>query len=452
MKGFRTYVIVAGRELVKEGKKMYRKFMENLLEWEERRDQRPIMVTGARQVGKTWLLQEFCRQRYSDYIYINLEERKDCLSAFEGNLDPDTIIRTLEQLLGRRIESTTALFMDEIQQSERAITSLKYFCEAKENYRVLCAGSLLGVKLKRFEGSFPVGKVKICGMYPMDFEEFLLAIGEEYLRDGIKDAFLHGKPLPEGVHEKAIRLYHDYLFVGGMPEMVKNYIDNEKNVQRLDASLYQNLKFAYLADMSKHVISPAESLKITEVYASVPSQLARDNPKFKYKDVRPNANKRDFMAPLDWLFASGMVYRISKVSLPEAPLGGYEEADHFKLYLSDVGMLTHMCGLRYRDLLPDVHNIYKGGVVENYVIQQLKASGKELYYYKPSDSMEIDLLWDDGECVVPIEIKSGRNKRSTSLRNFRDRCHPPKAIRFSELNFGQMEDLLSIPLYAVFCV
>ena len=234
--------------------------------------------------------------------------------------------------------------------------------------------------------------------------------------------------------------------------MVKNYIENEKNIQRLDASLYQNLKFAYLADMSKHVTSPAESVKISEVYASVPSQLARDNPKFKYKDVRPQANKRDFMAPLDWLSASSMVYRIAKVSLPEAPLSGYEEADHFKLYLSDVGMLVHMCGLRYRDFLPDVQNIYKGGVVENYVIQQLKASGKELYYYKPSDSMEIDLLWDDGECIVPTEIKSGRHKRSTSLRNFRDRFHPSKSIRFSELNFGQTDDLLSIPLYAVFCV
>ena len=158
------------------------------------------------------------------------------------------------------------------------------------------------------------------------------------------------------------------------------------------------------------------------------------------------------MAPLDWLSASGMVYRISKVSLPEAPLGGYEETDHFKLYLSDTGMLAHMCGLRYKDLLPDVHNIYKGGVVENYVIQQLKTAGKELYYYKPSDSMEIDLLWDDGESIVPAEIKSGRHKRSTSLRNFRDRFHPPTSIRFSELNFGQMEDLLSIPLYAVFCI
>ena len=431
---------------------MYRKFTKTLQEWEERRDPKPIMVTGARQVGKTWLLQEFCQQRYSDYVYINLEERKDCLSAFEGNLDPNTILRTLEQLLGRRIEPTTALFLDEIQQSEKAITSLKYFCEAKEDYRVLCAGSLLGVKLKRFEGSFPVGKVKICAMHPMDFEEFLTAIGEEYLRDGIKDACLHRKPLPEGVHEKALRLYRDYLFVGGMPEMVKSYLENEKNAMRVEASLYQNLRFAYLADMSKHVTSPAESVKISEVYASIPSQLSRDNPKFKYKDVRPQANKRDFMAPLDWLSASGMVYRISKVSLPEAPLGGYEETDHFKLYLSDTGILAHMCGLRYKDLLPDVHNIYKGGVVENYVIQQLKTAGKELYYYKPSDSMEIDLLWDNGESIVPAEIKSGRHKRSTSLRNFRDRFHPSTSIRFSELNFGQMEDLLSIPLYAVFCI
>ena len=431
---------------------MERKFIRLLKQWEEQKSPEPLMVTGARQVGKTCLLKQFCEENYEDYVYVNLEEQRDCLSAFEGNLNPEAIIRTLEQLLGRAIGKGTAIFFDEIQQSEKAITSLKYFCESPHNYRVLCAGSLLGVKLVRFESSFPVGKVRVKRMYPMDFEEFLLACGEEALRDGIAMAAKSMKPLPDGVHQKALRLYHDYLFTGGMPRMVQEYLARDKNVMHMDRENFQNLQLAYLADMSKYTTSPAEGVKIVEVYNSVPRQLARDNPKFKYSEVRPRATRRDFQAPVDWLTASGMVYRVNKLEAPLIPLKGYEDAESFKIYLSDTGLLINMCALPYQTLLSETHNIYKGSVIENYVVQQLTAKGKALYYFKPSESMEIDLVWEEEGQIVPAEIKSVRHKRSTSLKNFREKYHPLKAFRFSELNFGESDGLLSVPLYACFCI
>lgn len=431
---------------------MYRKFIKILSDWEKKQIQEPMMVIGARQTGKTWLIRKFCEETYGDYVYINLEENQDLISAFDGNLDPDSVLRRIGQMTGRGIDSETPIFIDEIQVSERAITSLKYFCEAKENYRVICAGSLLGVKLERFESSFPVGKVRIARLYPMDFEEFLLACGEDLLRDGIREAWQTKKPLAAGIHAKAMRLYQDYLFVGGMPQNVKDYLANDRNAVDTDPMILSNLQLAYLADMTKYIKSPAESVKITEVYRSIPRQLAKENPKFKYSEVRTGANKRDFLGPIDWLDASGMIYRIHKIDAPKSPLKGYENRDSFKIYLSDVGLLRNMCGVHYRDLLPESHNIYKGAMTENYVVQQLSAQGKKLYYFKPSESMEIDLVLEMQEEIVPVEIKSGRHKRSRSLNNYIQKYHPEYAIRISGLNFGFQEGIFSVPLYAVWCM
>lgn len=431
---------------------MYRKFIKILSDWEKKQIQEPMMVIGARQTGKTWLIRKFCEETYGDYVYINLEENQDLISAFDGNLDPDSVLRRIGQMTGRGIDSKTPIFIDEIQVSERAITSLKYFCEAKENYRVICAGSLLGVKLERFESSFPVGKVRIARLYPMDFEEFLLACGEDLLRDGIREAWQTKKPLAAGIHAKAMRLYQDYLFVGGMPQNVKDYLANDRNAVDTDPMILSNLQLAYLADMTKYIKSPAESVKITEVYRSIPRQLAKENPKFKYSEVRTGANKRDFLGPIDWLDTSGMIYRIHKIDAPKSPLKGYENRDSFKIYLSDVGLLRNMCGVHYRDLLPESHNIYKGAMTENYVVQQLSAQGKKLYYFKPSESMEIDLVLEMQEEIVPVEIKSGRHKRSRSLNNYIQKYHPEYAIRISGLNFGFQEGIISVPLYAVWCM
>lgn len=431
---------------------MYRKFIETLKKWQTDDVQKPMMVIGARQVGKTWIIKEFCKKTFKDYIYINLEEQKNMRSVFDGNLDPDTIIHGIELMLGKKIETDTAIFFDEIQVCENAITSMKYFCEDQRDYRIICAGSLLGVKIKRFESSFPVGKVEINHMYPMDFEEFLMACGEDILKDGIRESYLRKKPLPDGVHNRALSLYHDYLFTGGMPESIQDYLNKNKDIVQMDKSILQNLELAYLADMTKYVTSPQESVKITETYQSVPRQLAKDNPKFMYKEVRKGGNKRDFAEPLDWLKASGMIYKVDKVSTPESPLKGYIDESGFKVYLSDVGMLASLSGIRYTDLLPETDNKYKGGIIENYVYQQMKINHPELYYFKPSETMEIDMLFDDGKDIIPVEIKSGRHRRSTSLKNYREKYKPSYAIRLSEMNFGYVDGLYSVPLYAAFCI
>ncbi|MBR2555511.1 MAG: ATP-binding protein [Aeriscardovia sp.] len=431
---------------------LYRKFMAELQSWERQGTKEPLLITGARQVGKTWLIDHFCRENYQDYVYLNFEQEPLLASVFDGTMNPEEILKRISILKNKKMTPETAIFMDEIQKSEQAITSLKYFCEAEENYRVIAAGSLLGVKLNRFESSFPVGKVQIQRMYPMDFEEFLIAAGEDALAEVIRDAFLKVKPLPEVIHQKAIQLYHDYLFVGGMPQCVADYIANNCDVTRFNRQLQNYILLAYGADMTKYTISVAEGAKIAAIYDSVPRQLAKENPKFKYKDIRANANKRDFYLPLDWLVSSGMVYKVTKAEVPKTPLKVYAEEGFFKLYLSDVGLLMYASGMSYNDLLNTSDNTFKGAVAENYVVQMAAAGEKGLFYYKPDDSMEIDLLLEyDGE-IVPMEIKAGRHKRSTSLKNYRTKFSPVKMIRISENNFGQADELISVPLYAAFCL
>lgn len=431
---------------------MYRKFSKVLEKWDQHHE-KPLMIIGARQVGKTWLIQDFCREHYHDYLYLNFEETPEINTIFDGSLKPEDLLRKMSIFLGQRIDSSMALVFDEIQKCERAITSLKYFCESEKDYRVIAAGSLLGVKLQRFESSFPVGKVSLEKMQPMDFEEFLLACGDELLRDAIFEAFEKKEFLIEGIHNKALRLYHDYLFIGGMPEVVQEYIEAERNIYSMQEGVLKNLQLAYLADMTKYTLSAAEGAKIVEVYQSIPRQLAKENPKFKYTDIRPYANRRDFSGALEWLESSGMIYRINRVEMPEHPLKGYEENSNFKIYLSDVGILTNACGLHYKDLLPDQPNMYKGAVIENYVVQQLFAQDIKLYYYKPSEKMEIDLIFEDKDGnIIPAEIKSGRRKRSTSLNNYMDKYNAEYAIRFSELNFGYTNNIFSVPLYATWCI
>ena len=220
---------------------MNRKFLKIIENWDRQKSREPLMIIGARQVGKTWCVKEFCRMNRKEYEYINLEERPDIASVFEGNLNPDFLLRQISQILGRQITEETLLVLDEIQVNERAITALKYFCESEKNYRIICAGSLLGVKLKRFSSSFPVGKVRIEQMVPMDFEEFLYACGEGLLAEGIRDAYRQKTPLAEGIHEKALNYYRDYLFVGGMPAAVQSYIDGGKLIPGVDPLFYKTL-------------------------------------------------------------------------------------------------------------------------------------------------------------------------------------------------------------------
>lgn len=431
---------------------MYRKFWNKLKAWEDNSIKEPLLVVGARQVGKTYIIKKFCEKTYDDYIYINLEQQKDYISIFSDSLNPGEIIRNIELYSGRRISKGTALFIDEIQYCEEAITALKYFCEAENNYRILGAGSLLGVKLNRFSSSFPVGKVRVEHMYPMDLEEFMIACGENGLVEEIRDAYDKMRPLNQAIHNKAMRIYQDYIYTGGMPAMVCGYLNAGCDIMGEDRSILDNIRLSYLADMNKYTTSAAEGVKIAEVFESIPRQLAKPNPKFKYNEIRSGANRRDFMSSLDWLDASGMILRVRKLDDIRSPLKAYESASGEKVYLSDIGILNSMTGVRFRELLPESDNIYKGAVTENYVMQQLAFLGNKLYYYKPTESMEIDLILDTDDGSVPVEIKSGRHRSSKSLKNYIDRYDPYKAVRISANNIGRTDKLISIPLYAVFAM
>ncbi|MCR5054337.1 MAG: ATP-binding protein [Lachnospiraceae bacterium] len=433
---------------------MWRRFFSVLDEWNNNSERKPMLVVGARQVGKTWAIQHFCEEKYKDWLYINLEKQEEYKEIFERSLEPETIIRYMEQLAGRHIDENCTIVLDEIQRSERAITSLKYFCEDKKPYRIIGAGSLLGVKINRFEASFPVGKVEIHNMTPMDFEEFMVACGEEILRDAMFESYEKRKPMLMGVHEKAMRLFEDYLYIGGMPEAVGEYIAKEKDTARVGSVFYDNIYTAYQADMTKYTISAAEGVRIGKVYQSLPKQLARENPKFKYREIGANANKRDYRTAIDWLESSGLVYRVSNVERPESPLKAYEDENAYKLYLSDVGILSHMSGISRRLIGNEEPNIYRGAVTENYVVQQMAAMGYGLHYYKPDESMEVDLFMDNGDeyGLQPIEIKSGRHRRSTSLKNYCKKYLPKRAIKLSKDNFGEAEGVLTMPLYAVGCL
>ncbi len=430
---------------------MYRKFYGVLEEWENKKTKEPLLVTGARQVGKTWIIKKFCSERYDDHLYLNFEREPGISDFFEDSLEPVEILKKIGIYKGRKIDASTTIFFDEIQKCEKAISSLKYFCEAEENYRIIGAGSLLGVKINRFSGSFPVGKIRQVQMYPMDFEEFLIAAGEELLAEEIAAAYSSMKPMPGIIHEKAIHLYTDYLYVGGMPRCVDDYISSDRDVTGFDRELQRFILLAYSADMSQYTTSAAEGVKITAVYESLPRQLAKENPKFKYKEVRSNANKRDFYEPIDWLRVSGMVYKVDNTETVRTPLKVYADDKSFKLYMSDTGLLSYAGGIKYSDLLNTSGNLFKGALAENYVVQSLAAKGYELFYHKPDAGMEIDLLLDMPDGIIPVEIKAGRHKRSASLNKYREKYKPEKVVRLSENNFGESDGIYSVPLYAVFC-
>ena len=427
---------------------MFRKFTKQLKDWDTQGKKEPLLVLGVRQVGKTWCMLEYAKER-GDYFYLNLEESPEYLSAFEGSLSPGHILKIISILSGRTITERTLLILDEIQVSERAITSLKYFCEAEENYRVVAAGSLLGVKLNRFTSSFPVGKVRIVTMYPMDFEEYLIALGEQPLQELIRSSLSSFAPLPSAVHDKALDLLYDYLIVGGMPQAVSEHVASGGNIAAFHRDVHQNLYRTYVADMSKYVHSAVESVKINQVFDSIPRQLARENPTFKYRDVKPTANRRDYYAPIDWLCSSRMVFKVPRVTAPTHPLKLQQEEGTFKLYLFDVGLLSTMAGMERRDFLLSEDVRFKGFLVENYVFMEAFCRNLSPYFFRPSQKIEIDMLLDMDSLVVPMEIKAGRHKRSTSLKNYMEAYSPEIAVRISALGQGKVDKLISVPLYAV---
>ena len=434
------------------GDVMRRKFYEQLLNWKNNNVLMPLMVIGARQVGKTYIINEFCKNEFEDYIYINLLDNKSIISFFEENIDTKEKIAKMELYLNRKITENTVLFFDEIQESEQLISALKYFCESDFPYKVVCAGSLLGVKLNRFKSSFPVGKVRILKMYPMNFEEFLLAIGEDMAIEKIKECYKNNEPMDEALHEKYLKYYRLYLCVGGMPEAVNNLINNKLDILNFDKEILNSIVISYLADMKKYVSNKFESAKIERIYNTIPKQLLKENKKFMYSEIEKNARRRDYYMSLEWLISSNLVIPSYFVNKFEIPLKGYMDSDSFKLYLSDVGLLSSILNIPYNKLVLGDKMEYLGTIAENYVANELKSNGFDLYYYSLSRILEIDFLIESNEGVIPIEVKASDNVKSKSLNYYMEKYKAKYAIRISTKNFGFDNNIKSVPLYATFAI
>ena len=432
---------------------MKRKIYQDLLNWKNTNMQKPLMVIGARQIGKTYIINEFCKKEFANYIYINLLEHAEIIKIFKENISTDDKFKRMKIYLDIDIDiKNTIIFFDEIQESEELISSLKYFNESDKPFKIVCAGSLLGVKLKRMHSSFPVGKIKMLNMHPMDFEEFLIANNSQGLIDEIRKCYNNNIPMDSVLHNKALELYKLYLCVGGMPEAIKNLLENDKDILKFDKSIISDIYISYLNDMNKYVTSKFESSKIENIYKSIPAQLGNQSNKFQYGKITSNARRRDYETALNWLLSSTMVYKCSILSKIEIPPLGFVVNDHFKLYLSDTGILLNMLQIKYNDIILDNLLQYKGIIAENYVATQLVANRNPLVYWESGNTAEIDFVLYNNDGIIPVEVKANDNVNSQSLKVYMKRYNPKYAIRISTKNFGYANNIKSVPLYAVFCI
>lgn len=432
---------------------MKRKIYEDLLKWKNTESKIPLMVVGARQIGKTYIINEFCKKEFKKYIYINLLETPEIVSIFSRDINVMEKFKRMEIFLDTKIDiENTVIFFDEVQESEDIISSLKFFCESEEKFKIICDGSLLGVKINRFKKSFPVGKVRILNMASMDFEEFLMANENLMLIDEIYNSYNKMIPIDNVLHNKLIELYKMYLCVGGMPEAVKDIINKKMNILEFNKNIASDIIISYLNDMNKYVVSNAESIKIESIYKSIPTQLSNPSNKFQYSKLNKNARSRDYIEPLNWLISSSMIYKSNLVKNIQIPLKGFIDENCFKLYLSDVGLLTSLLEVKYNDIILDNLEIYKGIITENYVATQLVSNKNDLYYWRSSNKAEIDFLLYNDDGIIPVEVKANKNIKSKSLNMYIEKFKPKYSIRISNKNFGFENGIKSVPLYATFCI
>lgn len=430
---------------------MERKLYNNLLYWKNNKIKMPYMLIGARQTGKTYILTEFCKNEFENFVYINLDSMEEIKQVFEQTIQPNEIVKNIEGLLGIDINvENTIIFIDEIQVSERAISSLKYFCESEKNYKIVVAGSLLGVKVNRFKSSFPVGKVWIDYLYPMDFEEFLLAIGENKLLELIKESYKEMKPMLDITHEKALKLYNEYICLGGMPAAILNYIEHDKNILKFEDDVLNMIITSYLADMSKYTEN-IEAIRNNKIYNSMPAQLGKENKKFKYSLVETSARAREYDTAMEWLLSSNMLLKCQAIETPKSPLKAYTESN-FKIYLSDIGLLRVLSKISINEIITNKNMLYKGVFIENYVAENLFSKYRELYYWTLGNMYEVDFLINIDGDIIPIEVKASDNTTSKSLKYYISRYKPKYSIRLSTKNFGEANGIKSIPLYASFLI
>ena len=431
---------------------MQRKITSALLAWKSNKNRKPLILNGARQVGKTYTLGTFAGEQFDHVVYLNMEIETALCDFLDGDISPKRIIQHLELIKKQQIEANkTLIFFDEIQACERALTSLKYFCEQAPEYHVAAAGSLPGVAINREKYSFPVGKVDELYMFPLDFEEFLWALGYEELAKEIKRHFENNEPMNTALHKLALELYKKYLVVGGMPAAVKSFVETESflNVQTIQNDIFNE----YTADMSKYADKTA-SVKIRACYNSIPAQLAKENRKFQYKIVQKGGTATIFGESIEWLNFAGTVLKCQKITEGNIPIAVYAYFPDFKLYMSDVGLLALKSRLPAELLVAEnnENNNFMGSVTENYVAQAFTANKIPLFYWKNDNTAEVDFVLQKGIDVIPVEVKRGVNTRSRSMNIFAKQYHCPYAIRISQKNFGFENGIKSVPLYAVFCI
>ena len=439
---------------------MYRKIMSFLEEWKESKYRKPLILQGARQVGKTYSVLEFGRKAYENVAYFNFETNPKLNETFEENISPDYLIPILSHIAGQTIvREKTLIVFDEIQLCERALTSLKYFCEDAPDYHIIVAGSLLGVAVNRKKFSFPVGKVDMKTLYPMDMEEFMIAQGEEALVEQIKKCFETDSPMPSALHDAAMQLYRQYLVVGGMPECVMQFAETKDYI--LVRHTQDTILASYLNDMSKYPkgLAPRrnnlnEIKKTRLVYDNITVQLSKKNTRFQYKLIKKGGRASEFENAIEWLCLSGIVSRVYKVEQIRKPLENYRNIDAFKIYVSDLGLLCAKKNLAANDILYMVEelNDFKGGMAENYVNVQLTINGYHTYYWESARGAEIDFVIQRDGQLIPIEVKSADNTKAKSLKVYMDTYKPTYAIKLSAKNFAFEDDKKVVPLYAAFCI
>ena len=426
--------------------------MRYLEAWKNSPHRKPLILQGARQVGKTYAVLEFGRTHYDNVAYFNFETSPRLAQTFAEDISPDYLIPVLSHIAGQTIvRERTLIVLDEVQLCERALTSLKYFCEDAPEYHIIVAGSLLGVAVNRETFSFPVGKVDMKTMYPMDMEEFLLAVGEEALAQRIRACFDTDTPLPAALHEAAMQRYRQYLTVGGMPECVLQYAQTQDQV--LVRHTQDTILAGYLNDMSKYN-TQNEIKKTRLVYDNVTVQLSKKNTRFQYKLIKKGARAAEFENALEWLCLSGVISRVYRAEQVKKPLENYRDSDAFKVYVSDLGLLCAKKNLAAADLLymSEELNDFKGGMAENYAQTQLIANGYQTYYWESDRGAEVDFVIQREGRLIPIEVKSADNTRAKSLKVYMDTFAPDYAIKLSARNFGFEDGKKTVPLYAAFCI
>ena len=425
-----------------------RDIIDKLKTWKENPRRKPLVLQGARQVGKSWALKKFGEEFFKDVVYINFDTMPSVKEDFKRTKEPQKLIKAMELMMGRTIlADSTLIIFDEIQECNEALNSLKYFCEDAPEYAIVCAGSLLGVALNRSGASFPVGKVDFMTLYPVPFAEYLRADDEKLYHSYLMiDEVMS---VPEVLHQQLLDAYKVYLVLGGMPEAVSTYIDTREwgEVKRVQDAILQS----YSLDFTKH-INNKDIPRVFQMWGNLQDQLAREDKKFRYSDIQKGGRAREYEGAIEWLCLAGLVYRVSATETPRLPLSAYKKSNAFKLYLNDVGLLGRKFDLDSRTVLygDNLFTEFKGVMAENYVLQSLvRQYGNQHYYWTSGNTAEVEFILQDKGTVIPIEVKADKNVTAKSLAYYRKQYAPRLSVRLSTLNMRKDDDLLNLPLYLV---